>query len=62
MLRSAPRAKIGTSKRIDLIKKEIESKPSPSAYQPSIEFTKTHNAAWRFGSSSRPDLATNVKE
>lgn len=61
MLKSAPRAKIGTSQRVDLIRKELEGKPSPGAYEPSVEFVKTHSAAWRFGSSSRPDLA-NTKD
>ena len=45
-----------------MIRKELESKPSPSAYEPSVEFVKTHSAAWRFGSSSRPDLAVNAKD
>lgn len=48
--------KIGTSQRIDLLKKENDSKPSPFDYNPTDMFVKTHSAAWGFGTSSRPSL------
>ena len=52
---------MGTSKRQQLGDSEGAYKPSPSLYNPNESFTKTHAAAWGFGSGLRPSITTNGK-